>query len=373
MIKILSAIKIFFLTLIFFIFLDLLIGNYIYKKFIRGNFIDAVTDFGRADEFFHHNFLPSYKTNKAGWGNIRYTFCTDANSFRSSCDDQFRKIKKFDVGVIGSSFTEGTGVNFEDSYVGIVTARLNNKKIANLAIALYSSSIYYAKINRLLTQGYKFDEIIIFMDISEVRNETLCYELKDDIVIERKTINSCYGHNPRFHENFKNKLLRLIETKLRLSFKLYKLIENKMIKIGMLKYSAPIKVVDNPEFEWTYNYDSRNYNDFTYEESKKLILNNMQKLSKLLKKNQIELSIAVYPLPGTLKHDIGNNLQVKFWEAFCMKNCKNFFNLMPPFFTQLEKNEFSEVYRKYFFENDVHINEEGHRLIAESFLDLYKE
>ena len=46
---------------------------------------------------------------------------------------------------------------------------------------------------------------------------------------------------------------------------------------------------------------------------------------------------------------------------------------MPPFFTQLEKNEFSEVYRKYFIENDVHINEEGHSLIAESFLDLYKE
>ena len=46
---------------------------------------------------------------------------------------------------------------------------------------------------------------------------------------------------------------------------------------------------------------------------------------------------------------------------------------MPPFFAQLEKNEFSEVYRKYFFENDVHINEEGHRLIAENFLDLYRE
>ena len=103
-----------------------------------------------------------------------------------------------------------------------------------------------------------------------------------------------------------------------------------------------------------------------------LLLFYMNKLAELLRSNKIDLSIAVYPWPGTLKYDIQNNNQLKIWKNFCVSNCKKFYNFMGPFYDLLAKNKFVNVYRKVYIENDVHFNEEGHRIIAEHFLKLYK-
>ena len=146
-----SLAKFIVITFLIFIFLDLLIGSYIYKKFIRTNFQDKDVSFILKDSIYDHKFSTSYKTDLAGWGPIRFTFCTDGNGFRSSCDNQFNNLKEFDIGFAGDSFTEAIGLNFEDSFVGIIQSELKEKKIANLAAASYSASIHYAKINYLLS------------------------------------------------------------------------------------------------------------------------------------------------------------------------------------------------------------------------------
>ena len=92
------------------------------------------------------------------------------------------------LGFIGQSVLSGGVITF----VGIISSNLVDKKIANLSAASYSPSIYYSKINHLLSQGYKFKEIIVFMDITELRNETVCYRLKNDRVLERKTYKECF-------------------------------------------------------------------------------------------------------------------------------------------------------------------------------------
>ena len=65
----------------------------------------------------------------------------------------------------------------------------------------------------------------------------------------------------------------------------------------------------------------------------------MNILSKLLKENDIDLSIAVYPWPSTLKNDTVNNKQVKIWNEFCSINCKSFYNFMPPFFNEVKTRD----------------------------------
>ena len=99
----------------------------------------------------------------------------------------------------------------------------------------------------------------------------------------------------------------------------------------------------------------------------------MEKLAILLKQNDIDLSVAVYPWPGTLKYDKENNNQLKLWKEFCKSNCKNFYNFMKPFFQLLEKNSFSSVYEKVYIKNDSHFNEVGNKIIADNFLKLYKD
>ena len=112
-----SLIKIFLITIFVFLFFDIVFGNYIYKKFIRSSYVDQDTSFGKKEDIFDHGFVKSYKTKSAGWGEIRYEFCTDPNSFRSDCKNQFKKNKSFDIAFIGDSFTEGIGYNTSE-YIG---------------------------------------------------------------------------------------------------------------------------------------------------------------------------------------------------------------------------------------------------------------
>ena len=131
----------------------------------------------------------------------------------------------------------------------------------------------------------------------------------------------------------------------------------------------PVRVTNHPRSDWTHNYKKENYNNFSYQESTETILFNMEKLSKLLKDNKIDLSIAVYPWPGTLKYDSEDNKQVEIWENFCISRCKKFYNFMKPFYNLLKYDEFADVYNKIYIDGDQHFNEEGNTIIAENFLN----
>ena len=74
---------------------------------------------------------------------------------------------------------------------------------------------------------------------------------------------------------------------------------------------------------------------------------NMNKLYELLIKNNIRLSVAVFPWPSTLKYDNRDNLQVKTWREFCENKCKKFYNLMEPFFEEKNKIGYRKTYFKY--------------------------
>ena len=161
-----------------FVLIDVLIGKYIYKKFIRKNYKDVDRSYIIADPIYHHK-LQSHFQGLVGWGYLSYRFCTDVNGFRTSCNEIIlpsklsSPVNKFDIGIIGDSFTEGVGDIYEKSFVSLIASNLKDKKIANLAVQSYSPSIYYAKINSLLSKGYKFDEIIVFLDLGNIVEDIL--------------------------------------------------------------------------------------------------------------------------------------------------------------------------------------------------------
>ena len=51
---ILKFFRIFFTTIIIFLFLDFIIGNYIYKKILRKNYFEVDTNMGEKSEIYHH-------------------------------------------------------------------------------------------------------------------------------------------------------------------------------------------------------------------------------------------------------------------------------------------------------------------------------
>ena len=376
--KFLEIFKISLITILIFFVLDLLIGNYIYKKTLRKNYFDIDANMGTTHPVYHHGNKKNYKTHSAGWGTLKFSFCTDNNGFRNICSE-INKSKSFDIGVIGDSQTEGFGVNYENTFTYLISRKLENKRIANLAVASYSPAIYFSKINYLLNKNYKFKEIIVFLDLSDLHDDATKYMLVNDKVISKKTDSG--NENYMAKSAFKNekglvrakeRLMFFLSRNLKITNHIIITIDNLLISIGIKNKLIPYWIENDPRSSWTYNYDESWYEKENFEDVLKISLSNMEKLSNLLMKKNIELSLAVFPWPGTIKNDNENNLQLKIWREFCFSRCKNFFDLMKPFFILKKKYGYREVYFKHFIHGDIHLNENGHRIVAENFLKIYK-
>ena len=83
------------------------------------------------------------------------------------------------------------------------------------------------------------------------------------------------------------------------------------------------------------------------------------------------MSLAIYPWPQQLLNDNVNSKHVKMWKEFCVSKCENFINFFPFFFDEIKKNSFIEIYKKYYFWNDVHFNIKGNEVIAKKLLKIY--
>ena len=88
---------------------------------------------------YHHTFGKNKVFYKNG---IKYI--TDSYGFRNSSVKNHQKKYERSILFIGDSFTEGIGLNFEDTFVGIIKKTLSKKNIEvfNAARSSYSPIIY---------------------------------------------------------------------------------------------------------------------------------------------------------------------------------------------------------------------------------------
>lgn len=160
------------------------------------------------NNYYHHDLKPNYNGD-AYWSSWNYKVCTDGSGFRSECGANFQTRKQFDIAFIGDSFTEGVGLPYEKTFVGLIAKSLPNLRTANLGVSSYSPSIYYAKLNYLIENGYSFNEVVVFIDISDVQDEAISYDLLNDRVVSRPqredpnnipVPNTLYGKSQLFRE-----------------------------------------------------------------------------------------------------------------------------------------------------------------------------
>jgi len=86
-----------------------------------------------------------------------------------------------------------------------------------------------------------------------------------------------------------------------------------------------------------------------------------KKLYYVCAKNNINLTIVVYPWPEQIFSKDLDSIQVNFWRKFCETHSISFINLFPYFINETDPQD---VYNKYFINGDVHWNQEGHKLVA---------
>jgi hypothetical protein len=322
---------------------------------------------GIPDPTYHHTLAPNFD-GYDHWGDTRFKVHTDSLGFR---DGRVRDVPASPsvrrVLLMGDSFTEAIGVDFEDSFAGMLYAagmdRADKIEFLNGGVISYSPVLYYRKIKFLIEHGVHFDEVIVFSDESDVRDEATGYFCEDENPSYQKYCRQSLPYYAR-SDDFGSSLRRhfVVTDTIRVIVKFW-------IQ-GRLGNQKRNKLAPSSETAWVFSgVDAGNdYAPLGIDGGIERSLANMQMLADLLKKNGVPMTIVVYPWPALLAAYDPENRQVTMWREFCARNCKKFINLFPAF--NAEKAAHADWYERLYIFGDFHFSAGGNRLM---FRELAKE
>jgi len=259
---------------------------------------------------------------------------------------------------------EGVLVDFEFTVPGLAFDYFANKgiEVLNAGLGSYSPSIYYNKIKFFIEQGLEFSHLVVFIDISDFYDETIRY------VTEEETLYVKTFFAPE-QKDLREKIKKFLNNNLIISYKLFNnanmgYIKNPNKFIKKLAVSKKFKID-----KWTIDEDIRKEYNLGIQKS----IQYMTLLKDLLDKNNIKLTIVVYPWFTQIYRQELNSIHVKIWKEFSEKNNNQFINLFPAFINEENKN--LNIYEKIlidFIPYDVHWNQNGSKKIFKNFIKNFK-
>ena len=316
--------------------------------------------------YYNHTLKPYYDDVES-WGAGPYKLVANSLGFK---DNSPREVSLATttanrVVFLGDSFTEGIGIGYDETFVGRIGRELAplGYEVLNAGIASYSPKIYYLKMKYWIEQGLKFDDLVVFVDLSDTQDEiayedwnpTTPYSLRSywekyshkiDYFLEHHSMLYLHGLRPVLLGEDKRKLRAFF-------FGGGRMTEEE------LKYIAD-------RGRWTF--DDSVFNEWG-KEGVALELENMDRLYNLAKANNITMSVAVYPWPVTIENSDFNSRHVKIWKKFAAERNISFYNLFTPFFatTTPVKDEIA----LYYLPQDTHWTSAGHEVVAKNWLKQF--
>ena len=313
---------------------------------------------------YHHGLAP-YADFEHQFGNLRTPFFTNSLGFRDASPRKVSlKRKGRRILIIGDSITEGVGVAYEKTFVGLIAREIEKDggEVLNAAIQTYSHQIYYAKIVHFVkTVGLEISEVVAFVDLGDMANDVTQYKFDDQGNVVRIDPNCRYGFGCRMRpmKRFKFWLKdNSILYRLYKEFKKYRRESKTRGRVDSLTAATNV-----PGLRWTF-LDSE-YREYA-EKGMEIADRSMSKLNHFLSERGISLTIAVYPLPDQIVQKDLDSKHVKFWRHWSARNNVKFINLFPAF---IDGRDPKEVHREYFIPYNFHFNERGHELIARTFIN----
>jgi lysophospholipase L1-like esterase len=329
-------------------------------------------------EKFHHELVKNREIDER-WGPINYSFATNSLGFK---DAKIRnvplKVAEKRIMFLGDSFTEGIGFTYTDTFVGIISDHYKKKniRVLNGGVASYAPEIYYRKSKYLIEElGLELDHVVVFLDVSDIRDEIVKYKLKADrsLIIPndlgKKAVNRV-GHWLRDNTMSVRMFVltrdnvSFLKKHIRRRLKTAEFLEKSYWDITVAEMTAHA-VVPHVASEWTYS--EATWKTFAVPGLRKAA-NNMRLLADFLKTRWIGLTLAVYPWPDQIINDSKAPRHRGFWQKWAKKKNIPFVDLFPVF----TADEPYKVLGQYFLPNDMHWNGAGHELVAKEFLRQFK-
>jgi hypothetical protein len=318
----------------------------------------------------------SLKPNCAGrqrWGTDTYDFFTNSLGFR---DEKVRPVPLTDprprIVLLGDSFTEGKS-SWRDSYPGQIAARFPQYEILNGGVSSYSPSNYLNVIRSLLAARVDFDEVFVFIDLSDTQDEAAYYRDLDASGAVTGPANEDWSRTTGLYHRMRT----AIERKYLLTNCAVGLVEVALVDHGFYHVSRDMagNLFDLERSAWTYRKVSETtpYPDgFGPLRVDGGIARGKAKMTLLwqeLAARQIPLSVVVYPWPAQVVHDTADSRQVAVWRDWCSGKCKDFVSLFPAFLAEKDRCSSLEAgcwYKKNFVFGDFHYNATGNALVADA-------
>ncbi len=302
------------------------------------------------------------------WGKRSYPFATNNLGFR---DQQVRdvplRVNAPRVLLLGDSFTEGME-SWADSYVGQIAANFPQYAFVNGGVESYAPSNYLNVTRQLLDRGLQFDEVIVFIDMSDAQDEAAFYQDKNPNGAVDGPVQIV--HNDSWYATFR----AFLTEHLLITNSVFDRLERLAVKHGIYQLNVGHgQLFDLPRSAWTYRVvsDTEPYEigyaplgleaGIRKEESK------MTELYKLLQQRGIPVSVVVYPWPAQVAHDKINSRQVQIWHDWCEGKCKRFISVFPDFFAVKDECPPSQPgcwYMQDFIFGDEHYSRAGNELVA---------
>jgi hypothetical protein len=311
---------------------------------------------GIRDPVYNHTLKSKYDGFDI-LGPRRFRVLTNSLGFRdASTRDVTLMADRKRIVFIGDSFTEGVGLPYDETFVGRFAHAFPALDVLNAAVESYSPSIYYEKLKYFLDVGLRFDEAIVYIDISDIQDEAIVYSHDEHGVLQLKaTEESLLTPKKKAWErafyvaDFLNQV--------RLSQKLARKFDPQVFK----HYTRA---------SWTYDANAPDYGSMGVEGGIQKAMQQMDRLYQILSRYGVALSVGVYPWPQQLLYDSENSRQVKIWREWCAGKCKRFFDHFPAFFRYKEKDP--DFIRNLFVSQDVHYNARGNQILAEDLIEKYR-
>ncbi len=326
---------------------------------------------------YHHDLAPN-KDVVAKFGTRLYRIKTNSLGFKDRKNREIPLQAPFPrILLMGDSFTEGAGVEFQSTFAGQLAKRFAGYDIdlLNAGVSAYSPSIYFTKIRYLLENiGLKVDEVIVFIDISDIWEEIYYYGFGSD-----GTVRSQHARKPGISKlKDLRHFLRDNSVLVNLGYRVRDLIwffrnwaQMEMqkgpfqMKFGEEFDPVEAKMVNSERGRWTFNEEEyARYGEKGFAKASHIMGN----LNALLGEKGIGLTIAVYPWPAQIMAKDVESRQVYFWRDWCLREKCRFVNLFPAFMDGERPAE--TVLKEDFIRGDIHWNESGHTRTAESFWEL---
>ena len=335
---------------------------------------------------YHHALVPNFDGYDT-WGDVRYPFITNSLGLR---DVKVREVQltaaSRRVLLIGDSFTEGTGVAFEDSFAGRLYAAGMQRRVPveflDAGVISYSPTLYYRKIKYLLEHGLRFDEVVVFSDVSDVYDDASKYFCHDDDPRYQK---HCDPDERAFFASLCDPLdtakmpscsdpvgHRYAKSDAGAYLRRHFIVTNAMRVIAKFRIQQWLgnqkkrRLEVDTETAWLFADRSREaeYAPLGFAGGMARSVKNMQALADLLKARGIPLTIVVYPWPAQLALGDRDSRQVSLWREFCATNCKAFIDLLPVFFGEAQRH--ADWYERLYVPGDFHYSAEGHRVMFDA-------